>query len=86
MSDESNASSASDLGALGRKLREEQDGTKQRAAYLEKLRKQIKAGEYKVDSHALADRLLERAADDILPDRKADPKSDQRPEPDDAAK
>jgi anti-sigma28 factor (negative regulator of flagellin synthesis) len=86
MADEPNASSAFDLGALGRKLREEQDGTKERAAYLEKLRRQIKAGEYKVDSHALADRLLQRAADEILPDRKPDPRSDQRPEPDEEAK
>jgi anti-sigma28 factor (negative regulator of flagellin synthesis) len=68
MADESDASSAFDLGALDRILRREQDGSKEREAYLEKLRKQIKAGEYRVDSEALADKLLESAADEILPD------------------
>jgi anti-sigma28 factor (negative regulator of flagellin synthesis) len=79
MADESNASSAFDLGALGQKLRQEQDGTAEREAYLDRLRQQIKAGEYQVDAQALADRLLECAANEILP-------NDQKPDPDEEAK
>ena len=78
MADEPNAPPSYDLGALGRKLLEEKDGTAEREAYLERLRRQVKAGEYKVDTEALADRLLDRAADEILPA--------QRPEPDEEAK
>jgi anti-sigma28 factor (negative regulator of flagellin synthesis) len=59
---------AIDLGALGHNLRKEQEGSPERAAYLESLRRKIKAGEYRVDSQALADKLLENAADEILPD------------------
>ena len=79
MADESKASSAFDLGALGQKLRQEQDGTTEREAYLDRLRQQIKAGEYEVDPDALADRLLECAAGEILP-------NDQRPDPEEEEK
>ena len=65
--DESNGP-AFDLGALGHNLRKEQDGSDERAAYLEALRRKVKAGEYRVDSQALADKLLESAASEILPD------------------
>jgi anti-sigma28 factor (negative regulator of flagellin synthesis) len=69
MADEPHASSSSafDLGALGRKLRQEQDGSAERKAYLEKLRKRVKAGEYRVDAEELANKLLETAADQIVP-------------------
>jgi anti-sigma28 factor (negative regulator of flagellin synthesis) len=67
MADEPNAS-AIDLRALGHKLRKEQEGSEERIAYLEKLRKQVKSGQYSVDAEALADKLLESAADEILPD------------------
>jgi anti-sigma28 factor (negative regulator of flagellin synthesis) len=59
---------ADDLGSLGRKLREEQDGSDEREAYLERLRQKVKTGEYTVDPDALADKLLETAAAEILPD------------------
>ena len=59
---------ADDLSALARKLREEKDGSTEREDYLERLRKQVKAGEYNVDPKALADKLLETAASEILPD------------------
>jgi anti-sigma28 factor (negative regulator of flagellin synthesis) len=78
MADEPAPPSSFDIRALARKLRQEQDGTAEREAYLERLRKQIKAGEYNVDAEALADRLLESAADEILPN--------QRPEDDEEAK
>jgi anti-sigma28 factor (negative regulator of flagellin synthesis) len=73
MADEPDASSSAfDLRALGRKLREEQDGSAEREAYLERLRRQVKAGEYNVDAEALANKLLESAADEILPGHSPD--------------
>ncbi|HYP04690.1 MAG TPA: flagellar biosynthesis anti-sigma factor FlgM [Bryobacteraceae bacterium] len=73
MADDPDAPSSSiDLGALSHNLRKEQEGSPERAAYLEKLRRQIKAGEYEVDADALADKLLESAADQILPDHSPD--------------
>lgn len=67
MADKSDAS-AFDLGALGRKLRQEQEGSAEREAFLEQLRKRVKSGEYTVDADALASKLLESAADEVLPD------------------
>lgn len=73
MSDDPDAPSSSfELGALSQNLRKEQEGSPERAAYLEKLRKQVKAGEYEVNAAALADKLLESAADAILPVHRPD--------------
>lgn len=74
MADDADAptSSAFDLRALSQSLQKEQEGSAERAAYLEKLRKQIKAGEYALDSDALARKLLDSAADEILPDHRPD--------------
>ena len=79
MADEPGESPSFDLGALDHSIRKETDGTTERAAFLEQLRKKIKAGEYRVDSQALADRLLERAAGEILPDHcPEDPEDDAK--------
>jgi hypothetical protein len=67
------------LASLSRKLLEQQEGSAERNARLEKLRQQLKAGEYVVDSEALARKLLEEAADEILPERR-----DHLPESDEA--
>jgi anti-sigma28 factor (negative regulator of flagellin synthesis) len=78
MADEPDASSAFDLDALGHSLSKEQESSAEREAYLERLRQQIKAGEYTVDAEALAEKLLQSAAHEILPDH--------CPDDDDAAK
>jgi anti-sigma28 factor (negative regulator of flagellin synthesis) len=49
-----------DLAALARKLREEADLTPERAALLNRLEAEIRAGEFSVDTERLADRLLNR--------------------------
>lgn len=67
------------LASLSRKLLEEQEGSAERKARVEKLRQQLKAGEYLVDSEALARKLLEDATDEIVPDR-----LDHLPESDEA--
>jgi anti-sigma28 factor (negative regulator of flagellin synthesis) len=70
-----------DLGlrSLSRKLLEQQEGSAERKARLEQLRQQFKAGEYVVDSEALAQKLLDEAADEIVPERR-----DYLPESDEA--
>jgi anti-sigma28 factor (negative regulator of flagellin synthesis) len=70
-----------DLGlrSLSRKLLEQQEGSAERKARLEQLRQQFKAGEYVVDSEALAQKLLDEAADEIVPERR-----DHLPESDEA--
>ena len=55
---------AIDLAALGLHLRKASEGTPEREAYLEELRKKVKAGEYHVDAEALARKLLENAEAD----------------------
>lgn len=61
MADDSGEHSAIDLAALGHLLREKADGSKEREVYLEELRKKIQSGEYRVDSEALARKLIEDA-------------------------
>ena len=78
MADKPDASSAFELNALGHTLKKEQESSPEREAYLERLRRQIETGEYTVDAEALADKLLQSAAHEILPDH--------CPEDDDAAK
>ena len=67
------------LASLGHELRKQQEGSSERAAHLERLRRQLKAGEYVVDAEALAQKLLEEAGDEIVPER-----GDQLPESDEA--
>ena len=68
-----------DLASLGHELRKQQEGSAERKAHLERLRQQLKAGEYFVDSEALAQKLLEEAADELVPDPR-----DHLPESDEA--
>ena len=72
MADESDATAPIDLTALAHNLRKQAHGSAEREAYLEKLRKQVKAGEYHVDAEALARKLIENACEDIDPDHLAD--------------
>ena len=60
-----------DLAALARKLREQTDLTPERAAYLNRLAAEIRAGNYTIDAEALADKLL----DDLRIDPPDDPVS-----------
>ncbi len=62
----------SDLIALRDQLLEHQEGTPERQAYLERLRAMVRSGEYKPDSEALAAKLLEQAADQILPRQRSE--------------
>ena len=62
--------------SLNRKLLEQQEESAERKARVEKLRQQVKSGEYVVDSEALAKKLLEEAADEILPCPDHFPESD----------
>jgi anti-sigma28 factor (negative regulator of flagellin synthesis) len=72
MADESDAPAPIDLTALAHNLRKQAHGSAEREAYLEKLRKQVKSGEYQVDAEALARKLIEKAREDIDPDHLAD--------------
>ena len=47
-----------DLAEMIRRLREAEDGTPERNAYLERLAVQIREGTYKVDAEELARKLL----------------------------
>lgn len=65
MANDPDSSSGIDLGALGHNLNKESEGSPEREAYIERLRKLVKSGEYKVDSEALARKLVENhCADD----------------------
>src|SRR5690349_12502716 len=57
MADESGASDPIDLTALAHSLRKQAAGSAEREAFLERLRQQIKSGEYHVDAEALARKL-----------------------------
>ena len=57
-----------DLTALAHQLQKQAHGSAEREAYLEKLRQQIKSGEYQVDAEALARKLIENAREEIDPD------------------
>jgi anti-sigma28 factor (negative regulator of flagellin synthesis) len=72
MADESGASDPIDLTALAHNLRKHTPGSAEREAFLERLRKQIKSGEYHVDAEALAQKLIENAQDEIAPDHRTD--------------
>lgn len=52
---------AFDLGALAHNLRKHAEGTPEREEYLERLRKLVKSGQYRVDAEALAHKLIEEA-------------------------
>jgi anti-sigma28 factor (negative regulator of flagellin synthesis) len=52
------------LASLGHELLKRQEGSAEREAHLERLRQQVKAGEYAPDSEALARRLLDYLSDD----------------------
>jgi len=59
MAHEPDASNAIDLGALGHNLRKQMEGSPEREAHIERLRKLVQSGEYEVDSEALANKLIE---------------------------
>ena len=59
MADEPDASASIDLGALGHNLSKQTEGSAEREAHIERLRKLVQAGEYEVDSEALANKLIE---------------------------
>jgi len=61
MADESDSPLPFDIAALGHSLRKQAPGSAERDAYLEKLRKLVKKGEYQIDSEALAKKLIEEA-------------------------
>ena len=67
MADEPDANSAMDLGALGHSLRKQTEGTSEREAHIERLRKLVQSGEYEVDADALARKLIE---DHLMDDAK----------------
>jgi anti-sigma28 factor (negative regulator of flagellin synthesis) len=52
-----------DLAEMMRRLREAEDGTPEREAYLEKLAAQIRDGTYTVDADELARKLLRELTD-----------------------
>lgn len=66
-------STALELAALNRRLRELTPGTPEREAYLDKLAADIRNGRYHTDSKGLADALLRALAVDREP-------RDSRPE------
>ena len=72
MAEESDAPAPIDLTALADNLRKQAHGSAEREAYLEKLRKQVKSGEYQIDAEALARKLIENARKDIDPDHLAE--------------
>jgi anti-sigma28 factor (negative regulator of flagellin synthesis) len=61
MSEDPKAPIAIDLTALSHRLLEKAEGSPEREALLERLRKQIQSGEYYVDSEALARKLIDEA-------------------------
>jgi len=67
MADDPKSSTGFDIAALGHHLRKQTEGSSEREAYLEKLRKLVQSGEYKIDSEALARKLLEEAERDADP-------------------
>jgi anti-sigma28 factor (negative regulator of flagellin synthesis) len=52
-----------ELAEMMRRIREAEDGTPEREAYLQKLAAQIREGTYKVDADELARKLLRELAD-----------------------
>jgi anti-sigma28 factor (negative regulator of flagellin synthesis) len=65
MADEPDPSTSIDLGALGHNLRKQAEGSPEREAHIERLRKLVQSGEYEVDSEALAQKLIDdHCADD----------------------
>lgn len=52
-----------ELAEMMRRIREAEDGTPEREAYLRKLAAQIRDGTYKVDTEELARKLLRELAD-----------------------
>jgi anti-sigma28 factor (negative regulator of flagellin synthesis) len=54
---------ADDLSEMMRRLREAEDGSPEREAYLERLAAQIRDGTYKVDPDELARKLLRELLD-----------------------
>jgi anti-sigma28 factor (negative regulator of flagellin synthesis) len=52
-----------DLAEMIRRLREAEDGSPEREAYLNKLAADIRGGTYKVDTEELARKLLRELAD-----------------------
>jgi len=61
MADQRDEPPAIDLSALAHRLREKAASSAERDALIERLRKQVKSGEYQVDSEALARKLIEEA-------------------------
>jgi anti-sigma28 factor (negative regulator of flagellin synthesis) len=72
MPDEPKAPIAIDLTALGHRLLEQAEGSPEREALLERLRKQIQSGEYYVDSETLARKLMEEAEREAQSDHLTD--------------
>ena len=65
MADEPDPSTSIDLGALGDNLRKQTEGSPEREAHIERLRKLVQSGEYEVDAEALARKLIDdHCADD----------------------
>lgn len=59
MADEPDATNAKELAALGRSVLKQTDASEERAAYIERLRKLVQAGDYHVDAEALARKIIE---------------------------
>jgi len=59
MADEPDPSTSIDLGALGHNLRKQTEGSPEREAHIERLRKLVQSGEYEVDAEALAQKLMD---------------------------
>ena len=72
MADEPEDSALFDLSALAHNLRKQAEGSLEREAFIEKLRKKVQSGEYHVDAEALARKLLEDALERGDPNHCAD--------------
>lgn len=72
MADEPEDSAIFDLSALAHNLQKQAEGSSEREAFIEKLRKKVQSGEYNVDAEALAKKLLEDAIERGDPNHCAD--------------
>lgn len=59
-----NIAPAFGLGALGENIGKQTEGSPEREAHLERLRKLVQSGQYEVDSEALARKLIEDHLED----------------------
>ena len=53
------------LAELARKLREQQPGSPEREAFLDRLAEQIRSGEYQIDNEKLARKLAEKLLSEL---------------------